>query len=388
MGSIETGTIIFKLRKEKNMTQKELANLLHVSDKAVSKWERGESYPDVALLPLLSNILGVSIDKLLNSQNHTTGEQIANNKEEKADSNTEAVPNKKEAYKFLIEDYKFKFEKNWFFIYFSMVLSLLSGYIAFPFGLYKIIPILLPLFILGLFYFIDKKYQMTINRLQKYVDFEICKINTVPYYQILIFLIVQSIILSMIGRVTVFNDITRLKLYTIPTDASIFYMKIFSFIALWIIFMKYREFLNKFNVFIFTNLSINFLLSIIIMIIRVRIRLANPLMEPSFKHAARYIGYPNLIALTVILLIAISISTIFLRIKNLSSKGKRVLFLISLLINSSILIAYNSVEYVLNDKVNICWINTYNLRNVFLVFVILYFISIIIYEKSRIKKIA
>ena len=94
MGSIETGTIIFKLRKEKNMTQKELANLLHVSDKAVSKWERGESYPDVALLPLLSNILGVSIDKLLNSQNHTTGEQIANNKEEKADSNTEAVPNK------------------------------------------------------------------------------------------------------------------------------------------------------------------------------------------------------------------------------------------------------------------------------------------------------
>ena len=111
-------------------------------------------------------------------------------------------------------------------------------------------------------------------------------------------------------------------------------------------------------------------------------------MEPSFKHAARYIGYPNLIALTVILLIAISISTIFLRIKNLSSKGKRVLFLISLLINSSILIAYNSVEYVLNDKVNICWINTYNLRNVFLVFVILYFISIIIYEKSRIKKIA
>lgn len=387
MGSFETGNIISKIRKEKNMTQKELANLLNVSDKAVSKWERGESYPDVALLPLLSNVLGISIDELLNSKNHISGEEVSANKEETTDNSTDGqISNNKETYKHLIEDHKLKFERNWFFIYFSMVLSLLTGYLALPFGLHRIISIFLPLFILGLFYFIDKKYQMTFNRLQNYVDYEINKINTRPYYQLLIFLIVQSLALIMIGRITMFNDAGRLKLYTISVDDSIFFMKILNFIALWIIFLKYREFLKEFNIFIFANLVINFLLSITIMIIRMQIRLANPLMEPSFRHAAKYIGYPNLIALGIVLLIAISISTVFLKMKNVSSKGKKALFLISLLINSSIFISYKSVEYVFNDNVNICWVNTYNLKNIFLVFVILYYISVIIYEKSKITK--
>ena len=47
------------------MTQKELASLLGVSDKAVSKWERGESYPEVTLFPALSAILGVTADELM-----------------------------------------------------------------------------------------------------------------------------------------------------------------------------------------------------------------------------------------------------------------------------------------------------------------------------------
>ena len=41
------GTKIAKLRKEQNMTQQELANKLNITDKAVSKWERGLSYPDI-----------------------------------------------------------------------------------------------------------------------------------------------------------------------------------------------------------------------------------------------------------------------------------------------------------------------------------------------------
>jgi transcriptional regulator with XRE-family HTH domain len=387
MGSFETGNIISKIRKDKNMTQKELANLLNVTDKAVSKWERGEGYPDVALLPLLSNILGISIDELLNSQNQTIGEQVANKKEEKTDSNTDGqIPNSKEAYKNIIEDYNFKFERNWFFIYFSMVLSFLTGYLDLPFGLNRILPTLLPIFVLCLFCYIDMKHQMTINRLQNYVDEKISKTNTTPYYHMLIFLIIQSIILNLTGKVRVSGDVSNLKLYINPITDLMFYIKIFNFTYLWIIFMKYREFISKFNIFIFANLAINFFLSIVIMIIRVKIRVANPLMEPSFKHAARYIGYPNLIALGIVLLIAISISTMFLRIKDLTLKGKRVLFLISLLINSIILISYNSVEYVFNDKVNICWVKTYNLRNAFLIFIIIYYISAIIYEKSRIQE--
>lgn len=52
------------LRKEQKMTQEELADQLHVSAQAVSKWENGHSLPETALLPELARILDVSIDNL------------------------------------------------------------------------------------------------------------------------------------------------------------------------------------------------------------------------------------------------------------------------------------------------------------------------------------
>ena len=59
------GTFVAELRKEKGLMQKELAEKLYVSDKAVSKWERGLSIPDVALLVPLAEILGVTVTELL-----------------------------------------------------------------------------------------------------------------------------------------------------------------------------------------------------------------------------------------------------------------------------------------------------------------------------------
>lgn len=59
------GAFVALLRKEKGLTQKELAQRLLISDKAVSKWERGLSMPDIALLLPLSELLGVSITQLL-----------------------------------------------------------------------------------------------------------------------------------------------------------------------------------------------------------------------------------------------------------------------------------------------------------------------------------
>ena len=59
---------ISELRKEKKLTQKELAEQLGVTDKAVSKWERGLSCPDISLLSKLSHILGVTISELLNGE--------------------------------------------------------------------------------------------------------------------------------------------------------------------------------------------------------------------------------------------------------------------------------------------------------------------------------
>lgn len=65
MDCSKVGRLIYKLRKEKGMTQKQLADLLNISDKTVSKWERGMGCPDVTLLGMLSGILGVEIEKIL-----------------------------------------------------------------------------------------------------------------------------------------------------------------------------------------------------------------------------------------------------------------------------------------------------------------------------------
>lgn len=59
------GQLIAALRKEKGMTQAELAGQMGVTDKAVSKWERDLSCPDVSSLPLLAEVLGVSLDELM-----------------------------------------------------------------------------------------------------------------------------------------------------------------------------------------------------------------------------------------------------------------------------------------------------------------------------------
>ncbi|WP_290459858.1 helix-turn-helix domain-containing protein [Romboutsia ilealis] len=62
------GSLIYELRKDKNMTQKQIADLMNISDKTISKWERGLGCPDISLLPELSQILGVSIDQILLGQ--------------------------------------------------------------------------------------------------------------------------------------------------------------------------------------------------------------------------------------------------------------------------------------------------------------------------------
>lgn len=64
----KTGMKIMTLRKAKDMTQMELADLMQVSYQAVSNWERGNSMPDISKLPELARILEVSIEELLDSR--------------------------------------------------------------------------------------------------------------------------------------------------------------------------------------------------------------------------------------------------------------------------------------------------------------------------------
>ena len=66
------GQFIAELRKEKKLTQKDLAAQLHITDKAVSKWERGLSCPDITLLTSVADILGVTTSELLNGQRSET----------------------------------------------------------------------------------------------------------------------------------------------------------------------------------------------------------------------------------------------------------------------------------------------------------------------------
>ena len=62
------GAFLTALRREKGWTQKELAELLHVSDKTVSRWERDESVPDLFLVPDIAQLYGITSDELIRGE--------------------------------------------------------------------------------------------------------------------------------------------------------------------------------------------------------------------------------------------------------------------------------------------------------------------------------
>ena len=72
MDTEKMGRFIAERRKDKHMTQKDFARMLNITDKAVSKWERGISCPDISLLPSVADILGVTIHELLNGEQSNT----------------------------------------------------------------------------------------------------------------------------------------------------------------------------------------------------------------------------------------------------------------------------------------------------------------------------
>lgn len=72
MSNKTIGEIICSLRKEKAMTQNDLAQKMNVTDKAVSKWERNLSYPDINSIPKLAQVLDISVEELLNAQKKET----------------------------------------------------------------------------------------------------------------------------------------------------------------------------------------------------------------------------------------------------------------------------------------------------------------------------
>ncbi len=78
MNRYVTGAMIRQLREQKNMTQEELASQLHVSGKAVSKWENGHGLPDISLLEPLARALDISIIELFAGQNIVNRNRASN----------------------------------------------------------------------------------------------------------------------------------------------------------------------------------------------------------------------------------------------------------------------------------------------------------------------
>ncbi|MBS6395873.1 MAG: helix-turn-helix transcriptional regulator [Clostridiales bacterium] len=86
------GNMIAALRKEKGMTQLELAEKMGVTDKAVSKWERDLSFPDINSISRLSEILGVTIDELMQVKSDSKENVKANKISEIIELTLKAVP--------------------------------------------------------------------------------------------------------------------------------------------------------------------------------------------------------------------------------------------------------------------------------------------------------
>ena len=83
--------MISTLRKEKGMTQLELAEKMGVTDKAVSKWERDLSFPDINSIPKLAEIFEISVDELMQVKTETTENMNRNKVDEIMDTALKGV---------------------------------------------------------------------------------------------------------------------------------------------------------------------------------------------------------------------------------------------------------------------------------------------------------
>jgi len=76
MKEINIARTIVKMRREKGLTQEDIANYIGVSKASVSKWETGQSYPDITFLPQLATLFNISIDELMGYEPQMSKEDI------------------------------------------------------------------------------------------------------------------------------------------------------------------------------------------------------------------------------------------------------------------------------------------------------------------------
>ena len=128
MNQEKIGKLIAECRKEKKMTQVELADKLSVTDKSVSKWENGKCLPDVSLYKDLCNILGITLNEFF------AGEKIKEEKlKEQADINLfNALENSSFTLKEKIKYNDKKWDKEHFFEL-TIAMIIIVGFIIYGF---------------------------------------------------------------------------------------------------------------------------------------------------------------------------------------------------------------------------------------------------------------
>ena len=79
MDQLKIGKFIAECRKQQSLTQAQLAEKLHITDKAISKWERGIAMPDSSIMLELCSILGISVNEMLSGERATLGNSEQSN---------------------------------------------------------------------------------------------------------------------------------------------------------------------------------------------------------------------------------------------------------------------------------------------------------------------
>lgn len=157
MDTVKISKLIAKCRKEKNLTQRELAEKMGVSDKSVSKWENGKCLPDVSLYMELCEILGITINEFF------LGEKIQDNDfKERADQNLlKALENSNFTLEEKIRYYRKKWQRDHVFdLTVEMIILLILLFIFFD---NKEIFIIV---LIGSFFWSKIKY----NQMMKYIE--------------------------------------------------------------------------------------------------------------------------------------------------------------------------------------------------------------------------
>ena len=116
MDAGKTGTYLAALRRERGMTQQDAAELLHLSNKTVSKWESGGGLPDITVLPALAELYGVTADDILAGETLKQG--------------AASQPTAAERRKYLLQKARLRFD---IFALFSLVLALLTSVVILPY---------------------------------------------------------------------------------------------------------------------------------------------------------------------------------------------------------------------------------------------------------------